>query len=243
MWNIQVFAELPSTQRNAKQLLQSGKAKHGDVIIALHQTEGRGRFESRVWHDESGTNLLMSIVLTDIPSPIEDKMQFAAGLSVLRAMRTILPNEPFHIKWPNDILHNRKKISGVLSEAIWTGNSLKGVVIGIGINVNQEHFSGDIAARAISLKKISGQNIPLEEVRDAVLLELDRNLHMPADIFINLRNELEWMRGIGQFSLTDSDGTNFSGLRYEGITDDGALITNAPSGEQRIFQNGTLHFA
>ena len=50
MWNIQTFTELPSTQALAKQKLQSGDARHGDVFAAMHQTEGRGRYADRIWH-------------------------------------------------------------------------------------------------------------------------------------------------------------------------------------------------
>lgn len=242
MWNIQNFPELPSTQLYAKRQLQAGKAKHGDVITTLHQTEGRGRNETRSWLDEPGSNVLMSIVLTEIPTVLHDKMQFVAGLSVLEAVRSIVPGENIRIKWPNDILHDWKKISGVISEAIWSGNILKGMVIGIGINVNQQKFPDEVSGHAISLCQITGREIPVEQVRDLVLSEISRNLHSAADVLGRLRNELEWLRYIGHFSLTDSGGTNFPGLRYDGITDEGSLVTISGNGEKKIFQNASMSF-
>src|SRR5690349_5938872 len=90
MWNIQTFTEIPSTQKLAKENFHAGMAKHGDVFAALHQTEGAGRYPDRTWYDEFGANLLMSIVLTDIPPHLQDKMQFVAALSVLTIVRTQL---------------------------------------------------------------------------------------------------------------------------------------------------------
>ena len=88
MWNIETYAELPSTQSLARERLSSGNARHGDVIVALHQTEGRGRYSARIWHDEPEQNLLLSVVLTEIPSHLSDKMQFVAALSTLATIRS-----------------------------------------------------------------------------------------------------------------------------------------------------------
>jgi len=245
MWNIQIFDELPSTQAYAKGELQSASARHGDIIIALHQTEGKGRYSDRVWHDEPGMNLLMSAILTDIPETLHGKMQFVAGLSVLQTMRSLVPNEKVHLKWANDILVNRKKISGVLSEAIWSGNILKGIVLGIGINVNQDIFLDEVSDNAISLKQVTGKVNLVEDVRDLLLDKLQGTIsrYSSEDIIQDLWKELEWMRIIDHFSITEPDGTNFSRLRYEGITDEGALRCLMPHGEVKIFQNATLHLS
>ena len=253
MWNIQIFAELPSTQTLARERLSSGKAKHGDVIVALHQTGGKGRYENRIWHDEAGANLLMTIILTEIPAPFADKMQFITALSVLAAIRSLLGNEirafapeRVRLKWTNDILIDGKKISGVLSEAIWSGSTMKGAAIGIGININQDHFSGPLAYHAISLKHILQYSIPLQRARDVVLAALEYTLaHYSSTAILvdDIRTELEWMYGIEYLSLTEPDGTKAEGLRYDGITDDGALRTIAPDGSLHIYQNATLHFA
>src|SRR5579872_5467715 len=93
MWNITEYDELPSTQTFAKEMLLSGKAENFTVIVAKHQTEGRGRMKDRTWHDEPGTNLLMSIIYTDIPSHLNDKMQFVMALSVLTLIRPWLAME------------------------------------------------------------------------------------------------------------------------------------------------------
>lgn len=253
MWNIQTYAELPSTQTLARDRLSSGEAKNGDVFVALHQSSGKGRYDDRIWHDEAGSNLLMSVILTEIPNHLADKMQFVTALSVLATVRTLLTREVrqfdperVKLKWANDILVDGKKISGILSEAIWSGNSLKGIVLGIGINVNQEYFSQTIADNAIALKHLLRYAIPLEQARDLLLATIQFTMlhYTSAEILMNdLRIELEWMRQIPHFSLSEPDGTKAEGLRYDGITDDGTLSVIASDGTTKMYQNATLNFA
>ena len=251
MWNIQTFTSLPSTQTLAHERLSSGAANHGDVFVALHQTEGRGRYDDRTWRDEAGANLLMSVVLTEIPNHLHDKMQFIAALSVLAAVRSLLGREirefaskRVQLKWTNDILLDGKKVSGVLSEAIWSGSTFKGVVLGIGININQEYFSEEITGKAIGLKQVLKFSIPLESIRDLMLASLEYTLQRYSSasmIMDDLRAELEWMRSINNFSLTEADGTKAEGLRYDGISNDGALRVITSEGNIQIYQNATLH--
>lgn len=251
MWNIETFAELPSTQTLARERFSSGAARHGDVFVALHQTGGKGRYEDRIWHDEADQNLLMSIVLTEIPSHLTGKMQFVTALSVLATIRALLGQEMrdfvaerVQLKWVNDILVDRKKVSGILCEGIWSGNILKGIVIGVGMNINQEYFSEKIAPRAIALKHILRFSIPLERARDLLLATLQYTLaHYSSSLLLmnDLRSELEWMCELKNFSLTEPDGTKAEGLRYDGITDDGALIVFSQDGNKRIYKNATLN--
>jgi len=250
MWNIQTYAELPSTQTLARDLLAEDQARHGDVFIALHQTGGRGRYEDRTWHDEPGSNLLMSIVLTDVPPHLQDKMQFIAALSALATIRTLLAREirdfkpeRVQLKWTNDILVDGKKVSGVLSEAIWSGTAFKGVVLGIGVNINQEYFSDDISDKAIALKNVLKYSIHLERTYNLLLGTLQYTLsHYSSSAMLmdDLRTELEWMRSVKQFSLTNPDGTKAEGLRYDGISNDGALRVLNADGAIQIYQNATL---
>jgi BirA family biotin operon repressor/biotin-[acetyl-CoA-carboxylase] ligase len=252
MWNIHQFTILPSTQTLAKERLLSGRAGDSDVFIAHHQTEGKGRYPNRLWHDEPEKNLLMSIVLTDIPDHLKDKMQFVAAISILRMIRQFLHehdnfyDDSVRLKWTNDILIDEKKVAGVMTEAIWSGETLKGVVIGVGINVNQENFPPEISDTAISLKNVTKENLEIEEISDLLLDEfaaVTGSFLSKEALMTDLRKELDWMRNVKKFSLTEFEGTNFDGLRYDGITDDGALRCIMPQGEVKIFQNATLHLA
>jgi BirA family biotin operon repressor/biotin-[acetyl-CoA-carboxylase] ligase len=255
MWNIQTYTELPSTQKLAKEKLQAGVALHGDVFAALHQTEGTGRYSDRPWHVEFGANLLMSIVLTDIPAHLQEKMQFLAALSVLTIVRTQLSirshrllkdfdTSRVKLKWTNDILIDDKKVAGIVADGIWSGESLKGVIIGIGININQEIFPEEIAPYATSMRNYADMILPVDRTRSLVLamLQFSLSYYTPDRLGRRLREELEWMRSLESFSITEPNGTKIHDLRYDGISDEGALIVMTPEGEKRIFQNGSLHF-
>jgi BirA family biotin operon repressor/biotin-[acetyl-CoA-carboxylase] ligase len=256
MWNIQTFTEIPSTQKLAREKLQAGEASNGDVFATLHQTEGTGRYPDRPWLDEFGANLLMSVVLTDIPNHLHNKMQFIAALSILTTLRTQLSirgkrqgvefdTSRVRLKWTNDILIDNKKVSGIVADAIWSGETLKGIVLGIGININQENFPEEIAGHATSLKLITDIDFPVDRTRALVLsmLQFSLEYYTAESLITRLSEELRWMKNINSFSLTEPDGTKSEGLRYEGITNDGALVAISPDEEKRIFQNGSLHFA
>lgn len=250
MWNIHTYDELPSTQSHARAELEHGVAKHGDVIQSLHQTAGRGRYENRRWHDRPGENLLMSIVLKDVTPSIVEKMQFLAGVSLLRALRLIIAksdskfkSERVRLKWINDILIDERKISGVLSDALWSGSSLRGVVIGIGVNVNQSEFDNGLEDRATSLKAITGVDHSLDEVRSIILAAFGNALdeyRSLKSLMFDVAHELEWMRTIRGFDLLAPDGTAENGLTYLGITDDGLLWVRNDMGMIRAYDNATL---
>lgn len=252
MWTIHHYDELPSTQTLARSLFDEAKAGHGEVFVAAHQSSGRGQYVWRMWDDEPGANLLLSFILTDIPESISDVMQFVAGLSVLSTIRTILDRElrsfdasRVKLKWPNDILLDGKKVSGVLSEAVWSGQSLKGVIIGIGINVNQESFPARVASKATALKHILADTLPLQQTRDLLLATIEYTLRYYTDrarLLADLRSELEWMKSLSVESATTPDGATFSSLTISGISDSGALIVQTSEGTEHVLQSATLNF-
>src|ERR1017187_3344373 len=198
MWNILEFAELASTNTLASEMLARGEAKHGDVIQAHHQSGGRGRTAGRVWNDEPGASLLMSVVLTKIPEPA-NLLQYRVALAVLEALRQIArtnnkSENDFRLKWPNDILLNGKKVCGILLEAQWNSSVMRSAVVGIGFNVRQSAFPEELDAIATSLL-LNGMHIPVNEVRDAVLEQLKQEIEKgDNDIISRLRSELAWMK-------------------------------------------------
>jgi BirA family biotin operon repressor/biotin-[acetyl-CoA-carboxylase] ligase len=252
MWTIHQYDELPSTQTLARSLFDEAKAGHGDVFIAAHQSSGRGQYVWRMWDDEPGANLLLSFILTEVPPAVCDMMQFLVGLSVLSTIRSILDRElrsfdhnRVRLKWPNDILIDGKKVAGVLSEAIWAGQALKGVIIGIGINVNQDSFAAPVASKATALKQILSETVPLQQTRDLLLATIEYTLKHYSDrakLCTDLRSELEWMESLSVESATTPDGTSFSSLTIKGISDAGALVVQTSNGVEHVLQSATLHF-
>jgi BirA family biotin operon repressor/biotin-[acetyl-CoA-carboxylase] ligase len=136
----------------------------GTVIFTMHQTNGRGRY-NRSWICDNSTNLYMSIVL----KPQNKNYPFSNLTQYLSVVVCMVLEEKFSlspaIKWPNDILVNGSKISGILAESSVENNTIKGVVLGLGLNVNlQQETLNKIDQKATSIAVLKQQNYDVEEI-------------------------------------------------------------------------------
>ncbi len=228
MWNVLFYDSLDSTNTFAWEQLSQGSLRHGDVIQAAHQTGGRGRFNNRNWADEPGASLLMSIVLTEVNASILPLLSFVTGLAGVRALRrgqSAVHGDRIRLKWPNDILIERKKVAGILIENCWNGAELRGCVVGIGINVNQSSFEEALAKTATSVKLAFMKEMVVNDLRDSILAELRSLLHLDRnDLLKQIRRELEWMSTIKGLSVHLLEGLDYNNAQFKGITDDGALL-------------------
>lgn len=136
--NIIRLEEVDSTNLYAKKNLVALPDR--TVVLAKHQTSGRGRFD-RTWIDLGDDNIFMSVIL----KPSDNFMQCYPNLTQYLSLILCQTLEEYDlnpkIKWPNDVLINGKKIAGILSETVMLGNSFKGLVLGIGINLNANEYS------------------------------------------------------------------------------------------------------
>ena len=170
-YNIIKVNATKSTNDKVKMLIKSKKINNKDVISAKYQYKGKGQLARR-WFSSYGNNLLCSLYLEftkGYNSPIYG-LYFATSLSVLKTVDFFYKEKSF-IKWPNDILSENKKISGILIENNFKSSDLSYSIIGAGINVNQTRFNS--LKHATSLKKINGKNIDLDEVLDQLLKNYD----------------------------------------------------------------------
>jgi BirA family biotin operon repressor/biotin-[acetyl-CoA-carboxylase] ligase len=150
------FFKTDSTNRVAMELGNADEAE-GTVVMAEEQIAGRGR-AGRKWHSERGTGLYFTILLKPRLFPAQAPLlTMLAGISAYAAIQAQTGLAP-ELKWPNDLLLNGKKIGGILTEMYAEPNAVRFVIIGIGINVNQEKFPPELAGIATSLKKESGKN-------------------------------------------------------------------------------------
>lgn len=154
--NIIKLEEVDSTNLYAKKNLDSIEDK--TVIIANSQTCGRGRFD-RKWIDLGDGNLFMTIVLKPSNTFKEVYSNLTQYLSVILARILEEYGLSPKIKWPNDVMVNGGKISGILSETVMHGEIFKGLVLGIGVNLNADKSD---------LKQIK------ERVATALNIELER---------------------------------------------------------------------
>jgi BirA family biotin operon repressor/biotin-[acetyl-CoA-carboxylase] ligase len=159
------LGEVTSTQAVAFDLAAGG-APDGTVIVAEHQTGGRGR-RGRSWHDEPGASLLLSIVLRPRLAPARlPTLSLAAGVAVAEALHDVAALNS-RVKWPNDVLVDGRKIAGILLESRTEAAPI--VVVGIGINVNQRSFPAAVAHGATSIALARGRPVDREAVLTAVV--------------------------------------------------------------------------
>jgi BirA family transcriptional regulator, biotin operon repressor / biotin---[acetyl-CoA-carboxylase] ligase len=150
------------------QSLLDQTAAEGALALRDEQTSGRGRL-GRVWQAPAGTSILCSIVLRPPPERRLPELSLVAGMAVADAVEQVL-GLAAQIKWPNDVMVNRRKVAGVLAEA-----RDGAVVLGIGINVNQtrEQLPADSRSPAASLRTIDGVERDRAPVLAALLEQLE----------------------------------------------------------------------
>ncbi|WP_432355143.1 biotin--[acetyl-CoA-carboxylase] ligase [Sporosarcina sp. A2] len=163
----------PSTQLLAHAEAQSG-APDGMVIIADEQTAGKGRL-SRPWSSAAGKGIWMSVITRPKLMPQQaPQMTLVAAVAIVRAIEELTDVTP-SIKWPNDILVKGRKLTGILTELQADPDRVKAIILGIGMNVNQqlEDFPEDIRGIATSLSIEEGKPINRAQLTAKVLSYLE----------------------------------------------------------------------
>ena len=149
------FEETGSTNVEAKRLADQGSV-HGTLVVADSQSGGKGR-RGRSWHSPKGSAIAMSLILKpELESEKASMLTLIQAMAVTKALEDICGISP-QIKWPNDILVNEKKVCGILTEMNLDKTKISSIIIGCGINVNQDDFPEEIAEIATSLKIETGQ--------------------------------------------------------------------------------------
>lgn len=148
-----------STQQIALKLAND-HAPEGTVVIAEEQLAGRGRMD-RKWHSPKYTGIWMSLIIRpNIPLMQAPQLTLLAAVAVVKAiadMTSLIPE----IKWPNDILINHKKVTGILTELQAESDRINSIIIGMGINVNQQaaDFPPELQTTATSLLMETGKKV------------------------------------------------------------------------------------
>jgi BirA family biotin operon repressor/biotin-[acetyl-CoA-carboxylase] ligase len=146
------FPQCESTMDIARQWALEG-APEGAVVIAEEQTAGRGRF-GRAWHAPAGSSLMFSAILRPvIQAEWLHVLSMAAALCVRNCINEQTPicTSRLALKWPNDVLIDRRKVAGILAEAVWEEDRLNSVIVGIGLNVYTDFAGTPLFDTATSL--------------------------------------------------------------------------------------------
>ena len=174
--NVLFLPEVESTNTYAINLLRNVNAIEGTVIYTNNQTQGKGQ-RGTVWSSEIGKNITLSIILQPKLLSINQSFYLSkiTALACYDVLTEILDASHYDIKikWPNDILVNKKKIGGILIENNLNGSHIQHAVIGVGLNVNQQNF-GELGDIATSLFKEKNKNYDTSFIMELLFSKLEK---------------------------------------------------------------------
>lgn len=240
--SIHHFDVVDSTQTIAHKLAQEG-APEGTVVIGEEQTAGRGRM-ARPWESTHGTGIWMTVIVRpDVTPQQASAYTLVVAVAVFNAIKTLYKNVEAAIKWPNDLLINGKKCTGILTEMQAEADCVQALLVGIGINANQveEDFSPEIADIATSLRLAAGEEIN----RAALVATILQYLEQYTELFVKegfASIKKEWEQAsctIGQRIEVTTIREQFEGVA-SGITDEGVLQLRQDNGSIRTIYSGDV---
>lgn len=231
--NIIFLPEIDSTNSYATNLLKNVKLPEGTVLHTANQTHGKGQ-RGRSWIAQSTSNLTASVILKPLFLNLKNQF-FLYQITALACYDTMaelldISQIDIKIKWPNDILINRRKIAGILIENNVLNSQFNWCVVGVGINVNQLIFDNEF--KATSLKLISGNDFNVDLVLKLVCKHLEK-------YYLALRSDkLKWIKesymthlfGLNNWLDFEILGT-IRTFMVKGISDDGLLLLKNEKGE------------
>jgi BirA family transcriptional regulator, biotin operon repressor / biotin---[acetyl-CoA-carboxylase] ligase len=239
-WDIRRFDELDSTNTYVRDQARGG-ARAGLVVVADHQTAGRGRLDRR-WESPPGASLLVSILFRPRCQGTDVHLcTGAVALAAADACREVAGVEVV-LKWPNDLLVGGSKLAGVLAEAEFAGGSLVAVVVGIGINVA---WPGPAGAGGACLDQVRAGEEPVDrtDLLDRLLGALWPRCGLLDDA-AGRRVLAEEVRRrcatLGQAVRVVLPGEEFTG-RAVAIDDVGHLVVETASGSRQVTAGDVVH--
>ena len=246
-----------STNADAMELARQGE-REGIVLVADHQTAGRGR-AGRTWTAPPEAGLLLSILLRP-PSPVVDLATMAVAVSAAAAVSSVAGISP-RLKWPNDLVWPGdgsvpdRKLAGILAEADWpaaasvsagwkapAAHDRAVVVVGIGINVTwPDDLPDDLADIAVALNHIVSTEVDREDLLIALLTELGPRY----DALVKGERDgllTEWRAAsatLGRQVRVDLGRDDVEGMAVD-VTDEGHLVVDTLDGSRRVFAVGDV---
>ena len=163
--------ESGSTNADALALARDG-APEGVVLVADHQTAGRGRL-GRTWQAPPAASLLTTVLLRP-PTELVDLVPMAVALAMVEAVAATTGVHA-RLKWPNDLTVDDRKLAGVLAEADWPPTGGVAVCVGVGVNCNwPDDLPPDLAGTMVALNHLTGAGVDRADLLVAFLHALER---------------------------------------------------------------------
>jgi len=217
-------------------------AAEGLLVVADSQSAGRGRL-GRVWHSPPGQNLYLSLLLRPaLPARQAGPLTLLAGAALARAL--VEAGATPRLRWPNDLLVSSasgpRKAGGILTEMATSGQGVRHIVLGVGLNVNGQDFPPELAERATSLRLAFGRSFD----RARLLVDFLAAFETIYDDFLvsgPASGLTEWRRhaDLGRVCRIDQDGAKIDGVAL-GVDDSGGLLVRDDAGSvHRIISGET----
>ena len=217
-----------STNDFLKELAADQRVENYTTVTAQRQLKGKGQRGS-IWESEPGNNLIMSVFVADSVFDLSALflLNASVALAVAETLNTVVD---VSIKWPNDIMADKKKLGGILIENSFSGTTLRSV-IGIGINVNQTEFPA--LPHATSLKILTGKNWDIDPLIQSIVENLKiriANLNERSAQIMIQYNEMLYRRGCKTVFNSGSDAFSATivGVGTDGLLqlrhDDGKIL-------------------
>jgi BirA family transcriptional regulator, biotin operon repressor / biotin---[acetyl-CoA-carboxylase] ligase len=238
--HIHHYFRVGSTNHEAMEAA-AADAPEGSVFVAEEQTAGRGR-GGHGWHSARSAGIYCSVLLRPTLAPADVLiLSLATGLAVREAVEEVTGMSA-DLRWPNDLLLSGKKFCGILIEMNAEATRVRHVVVGVGMNVNQENFPGELAHTATSLRMETHNGRPWSrvELTAALLKSLDREYRNLADRSareqVRRRFEQYSSSARGRRVRVDEDG-GYEGVT-EGLDERGFLRVRTESGLRTVLSGG-----
>jgi len=241
-FEINTYFELSSTNDFLLQHIHNSRDElRSQVCLAEFQTQGRGR-RGRVWHSPMGANLYTSLSWRHKQSPqAVSGFSLVAALALAKSLETLGASD-VGLKWPNDVLWNRKKLAGILLELIGESHGDQLLIIGIGVNVDMpDSADASINQPYTDLKKVTGKLLSRNILAAEILSRIWEYFHiyetdgmatllpewLARDTFLNENVELI-------FPHQSIQG------KVAGIDEQGSLLLDLSDGKRQAFQSGEI---
>jgi len=230
IYNLLVFDELDSTSSEGIRIAKTCPDENY-VILAKNQTASRGR-NGKIWYSNLG-NLNLTILLKhNIDLVYIPQLSFVTSVVVLKTISSLaykVAERTIKLKWPNDILINKKKVSGILLEAISINNNHY-IAIGIGINVKHSPLNVEQLTTNLSDENIEVKD--LESLLDVIMINFEKYLNKWKEQgFAKIRQYwLKNVENLGQIVTINDKNTKIQGI-FNGISQDGAMQLQLDSGQ------------
>lgn len=227
-------------------------APDGEVLVADHQTAGRGRL-GRSWEAPAGSSLLVSVLLRpSLPIDRAHLLTVALGLAAVDALAEVA-DVPAALKWPNDVVvpdtqvgdgPRDRKLGGILAESVVGDGRLAAVVVGMGLNLRwPEELPPELAQIAIAANHVSGRAVEREQLLAVVLRGFERQLGSLASeqgtAELRARHR-DCCRTLGRTVRVELPDETFTGTA-EDVGDDGHLRVRTDDGARSVTAGDVVH--